>query len=66
MKRVALLISLALFGCGGAPEKTANGTLVSSSGGTAEVQEITLSDGTRCAVMVGVYKAGISCDWRSH
>lgn len=30
-----------------------------------EVVEQQLKDGTRCAVMVGDYKGGISCDWRA-
>lgn len=36
------------------------------SGGCAVVKLIALEDGTRCAAMVGVQKAALSCDWEGN
>jgi len=58
MKRtVFILATLTLLtGCGGD---------VSSKGTHADVKEYYLADGTRCAVLIGFKKGGISCDWGS-
>lgn len=32
---------------------------------TGQVREVKLTDGTRCALFVGYYKGGITCDWGS-
>jgi hypothetical protein len=54
----ALVVLLAVAGCD-------NGEVTSSSGFYGgDVVETTLKDGTRCAVFVGSYKGGVSCDWR--
>ena len=37
---------------------------IGGSGGSAEPKEIMLSDGTKCAVIVGYGKAAISCGWK--
>jgi len=39
------------------------GIEVSNGFGSAGVQEITLPDGTKCAVLIGYYKGAISCGW---
>ena len=36
---------------------------VSDGWGEADVKSVTLKDGTRCAVLIGAYKGGITCDW---
>lgn len=62
MKKTALLLlALLVAGCS---EPRAPNKVGSFSGGEAVVEEHVLSDGTRCAVMVGLYKGGITCDWR--
>jgi len=58
-----LLIVTALAGCSYAPEETATGISVGAAGGSVEVQEVRLKDGTRCAVIIGYEKGAISCDW---
>lgn len=37
--------------------------VVSDGGGAGSVFEVTLSDGTPCAVFVGSQKGGIDCGW---
>ena len=61
VKRVAAICCLviALSAC----EKTTTQS-VSSMSGAAGVQLITLEDGTKCAVIVGYQKGGISCGWK--
>lgn len=45
--------------------KPNNGETVYGTDGTsAHVSVVKLEDGTRCAVVVGMYKGGISCDWK--
>jgi len=54
MKRMVLvLMLLALAGCGD----------VGGAGGSADVVEHRLADGTRCVVLVGAYKGAIDCDF---
>ena len=57
----ALVVALVLLaGCDAAP-----GAQRLVSGGTlADVQELRLSDGTRCVVMQGPQRGGITCEWR--
>lgn len=62
MKYSILLTFVLLAGCGSSEFKT-NGSTVMGAGGSANVQEVVLSDGTRCAVLVGYQKGAISCDW---
>ena len=40
-------------------------TVTSVDGARADVRMVTLEDGTRCAVLIGVYKGALSCDWRA-
>lgn len=61
MKKLIILSTLVLAGCGAYADT--NGINVSGADGIASVQEITLKDGTRCAVLVGYQKGAISCDW---
>lgn len=58
MKRIVVILALLalLTGCN---------TDVSSRGNYANVEEYHLPDGTRCAVLIGYQKGGISCDWGS-
>jgi hypothetical protein len=60
MKRIliAAAVAMALTGCAAKDDGA-----VSSGGYSITVKEVTLSDGTRCAVAVGAYKGGIDCDW---
>ncbi len=39
-------------------------TTVSIPQGHGMITEIRLADGTRCAVLIGSGKGGISCDWQ--
>ena len=49
----------------GEQQKSKGGETVYGSDGTsAHVSLVKLEDGTRCAVVVGMYKGGISCDWK--
>lgn len=66
MSRALLVTVLALVGCsqGHPPQPSANGIAVSNGDGQAEIQVVTLRDGTRCAVLIGYRKGAISCDWR--
>jgi hypothetical protein len=65
MKKLIVLVALVLAGCGKPhdPKYHENGVTVYDSGGSGSVQEITLTDGTRCAILVGYSKGGIDCDW---
>jgi hypothetical protein len=61
MKRilVAVVVAMVVTGCAAKDDSA-----VSTNGGySISVKEVTLSDGTRCAVAVGAYKGGIDCDW---
>jgi len=40
----------------------AKGQLIESSE-YAEIRLVTLEEGTRCVIVLGLYKAAISCDW---
>jgi hypothetical protein len=46
------------------PKPNAGETVYGSDGTSAHVSLVKLEDGTRCAVVVGMYKGGISCDWK--
>jgi hypothetical protein len=46
------------------PKPNAGETVYGSDGTSAHVSLVRLEDGTRCAVVVGMYKGGISCDWK--
>lgn len=64
----AVILFLALAGCSVSAdnEVTSDGvayTTVVAKGYSMYVTEITLSDGTQCAVAQGYYKGGITCDW---
>jgi hypothetical protein len=65
MKKLIVLVALVLAGCGAPPNPKhyGNGIAVGGEGGSASIQEITLTDGTRCAILVGYEKGAISCDW---
>ena len=68
MKKLILLISLlALMSCDNmhttTTENIRGDIVVGNSWGSGAVTEILLEDGTRCAVLIGGYKGGISCDW---
>jgi len=64
----AVILFLALAGCSVSSESdvTNDGvayTTVYAKGYSMYITEITLSDGTPCAVAQGYYKGGITCDW---
>lgn len=54
MKYIVIMTALFLAGCGN----------VSGVGGSADVIEYYLDDGTRCAILVGAYKGSIDCNWK--
>lgn len=53
-----VLLLIGLMSCSG------GGQSVAGAGGGGDIQEIYLSDGTRCVVLIGYYKGAISCDWQ--
>lgn len=58
---IGAIAALLLAGCGDTiPESD---VAYDAGAGLGGVYEITLSDGTRCAVMAMPYKGGIDCDW---
>lgn len=59
-KIIALVCVLVLAGCTNNTEQ-----IVSDGGGSGGVKLIVLSDGTKCAVIVGYAKGGIDCNWLS-
>lgn len=62
MNKVLIVVAaLALAGC--SKLGTNGGTAVQGMGGSSSVQEVTLKDGTRCAVLIGYQKGGIDCGW---
>lgn len=66
MKRyMIILVLIGLAGCK-EQERTVNGkdtVNIATDGYDAAVRMVTTTDGTRCAVMVGMSRGGISCDW---
>lgn len=63
--RTLVLACLLLAGCGREVEQKGDGWMaIQDSGGSGSVKEIVMPSGTRCVVMVGMYKGAISCDWR--
>lgn len=60
------MIIVVLVGCGMSQNSSKAGITVTDGVGSAAVQEITLSDGTRCAAMVGYQKGSISCNWKGN
>ena len=65
---VGLMLML-MVGCttsqeSGVTDEGVNHITVRSGGFDMYVQEVELSDGTRCAVAQGYYKGGITCNWR--
>lgn len=66
MKNIALVIIL--IGLAGCYEqrptvKGKDSVNVATDGYDATVRMVTTTDGTRCAVMVGYGRGGITCDW---
>lgn len=61
MKKLILLLAIVISGCGATPDSEA---YVSNGWGAADIKLVSLSDGTRCAVLVGTYKGAISCNWK--
>lgn len=59
----ASLLTAVLAGCA-KTEATKDGNLISNGAGEATVTDHTLSDGTKCAVLIGYYKGAISCGWK--
>lgn len=64
----ALALVFALTGCSSEVSvvKNGTGTVVSKDYGTASVAIVEVPDGDRtvkCAVLIGVNKGGLSCDW---
>ncbi len=62
-KLLAMAAAVLLAACTRTVEPMPDGTI--GIGNTTTVHSITLSDGTRCAVLVGTYRGGISCNWRT-
>ena len=62
---LAFGLSVWLYGCGGhSEEQKPDGSLRVTNGGFGDhVKIVVLEDGTRCAVLIGLKKGGISCDW---
>lgn len=68
MKKFFVVLSLAFLatGCAKSDRPGDGGVLVTDGMGSITVKEVTLSDGTRCAVAVGYRKGAITCDWSSN
>jgi len=63
-REVLLIVAAcALGGCSPTQQRNGDSIEVSAGGAAATVQVVTLADGTRCATLIGSYKAAISCDW---
>lgn len=68
MKKISMILMLAvLAGCHEQQrEQLGSDTVYVGTGGySAYVRMVTTTDGTRCAVMVGLERGGITCDWRA-
>lgn len=67
MKKIVITLAamITLAGCGEqVAKKVGTDTVDVSLGGySAYVRMVTTTDGTRCAVMVGMDRGGITCDW---
>lgn len=61
-----VLLAVILWLVAGCSPSPSSGPWVYVSDGhtSAQLQLITLADGTRCAVLMGYKKAAMSCDWR--
>jgi hypothetical protein len=57
---VFALIVFSIVACGPLPTQ---GTPSAVTWG-GDVMEVTLKDGTRCAVLLGANRGGITCDWQ--
>jgi hypothetical protein len=55
---IGVIAALLLAGCGEPIDQAYDAGV-----GMGGVYEVTLSDGTRCAVMAMPYKGGIDCNW---
>lgn len=60
---IAVIAASLLVGCA-ARDNDPSRQSVAGAGGSGEVKEVFLSDGTRCAVVIGYYKGAITCDWQ--
>jgi hypothetical protein len=61
----AIALIAVLTACGREVSPKSDGWIyVQDDGGSASIKEITMPSGTRCVVMIGMYKAAMSCDWR--
>lgn len=61
--RYAMLFVLLLAGCGSKPDGVKS-HYVSDGNCSGEVKLIVLQDGTKCAVLIGYYKAALHCNWK--
>lgn len=62
-----LIALLCLQGCGGADVKRNADGSISIERGIApdtEVVELTLSDGTKCAALIGNKRGALTCNWK--
>ena len=61
-----LIALLCLQGCGRAEVSKNNdgSTTITRGIGGAEVVELTLSDGTKCAALVGNSRGSLTCNWK--
>lgn len=64
MKTLAVILALAALVVACSAQGPAAIMTVGNGEGSADVKIIKLDDGTRCAVLIGAYKAAISCDWK--
>ena len=65
MKIIAIIVLvMALMGCSG-PATVDREGVVSNGEGSGSITEYKLSDGTRCAVLIGYKKGALDCDWGS-
>lgn len=67
MRALLLILAGLLAACseGTAPATPPKRTNIAGSGYSAEVAEVELKDGTRCAVLLGPSRGGITCNWRT-
>ena len=62
-----LIALLCLHGCGGAEvKKNADGSTSIARGIAADIEvvELTLSDGTKCAALIGNRRGALTCNWK--
>jgi major membrane immunogen (membrane-anchored lipoprotein) len=65
---IAIVSCVLVTACGPSHVQTQNASdgsiYINNRDGAGSITEVRLEDGTRCAVLIGYNKGGISCDWQ--